>query len=107
MVKELREELNRQFIGKTPVDKSSLVRGPTESTIRDTFSAKMDNFVFRGFLIGSDLLGKAPWNPETYTVTIDGDTYYFRNVEGNITVPLNFIFYLLELSYLQGTTTGG
>ncbi len=101
MVKELRETMNANFIGAVPVDATATVEGPTPSDIRSVFELKMDEFVRRGFLFG---VGDVPaWYRDEYRLVINGDSYYFEDVRGNVTLPINFIFGILELQALSAT----
>lgn len=105
MVKELREMFNANLIGEVPVDASARVQGPTEADIKSLFELKMDEFVSRGFLRGSALLGTVAWERTSYKIVINGDSFYFTNVHGKVSVPLNFVFYLLTLDVNRGVAT--
>ena len=99
MVKELRETMNANFIGAVSVDPLSAVDGPTPADIRSVFELKMDEFVRRGFLFGAG--GVPAWYREDYKLILDGDSYYFEDVRGSVSLPINFIFGLLELEALR------
>ena len=99
MVKELRETMNANFVGAVSVDPTSAVDGPTPADIRSVFELKMDEFVRRGFLFGAG--GVPAWYRDDYKLILDGDSYYFEDVRGNVSLPINFIFGLLELEALR------
>ena len=45
--------------------------------------------------------GIPAWYRDDYQLILDGDSYYFEDVRGNVTLPINFIFGLLELEALR------
>ncbi len=99
MTKELRETMEQNFIGEVPVDSAASVEGPGASDLRSVFELKMDEFVSRGFLIGA---GEKPaWYRNDYRIIIDADSYYFEDIRGHVSLPINFVFGLLELEALR------
>ena len=103
MVKRMREFFDNNYIGKVLVDATSPVPGKTDLDIRTDFERVMDSFVADGLLAGSTLLGEPPWYRDDYRIGINGDSFYFTDVKGNVATPINFVFFLMELLYHKGT----
>lgn len=104
MVREMREMFAANFIGEVPVDPTATANGPTEADLKSAFELKMDEYVRRGMIRSSPLLGLPAWYRDDYKIRIDGDSFYFEDVQGNISAPINFIFTLLEFDVIRGTT---
>lgn len=106
MVKTLREGFNSRFIGKMPVDERAEVPGVTVPDVLTYVERTLEQFVLDGFLIGSEQLAQEAFN-SNFSIRIDGDTWSFTDLEGNVVLPINFIFYLLTLRPLQGRGING
>jgi len=108
MVKYLREQLEANFIGEVPVDPSTDNGTFTDSDIRTFVNnlIKLD-FVQRfGYLSRNIYTGEGAFD-FNYTIERDGGVVYFRFPNGNVVSPINFMFFLLELNLIRGTSTGG
>jgi len=107
MVKRLRVGFNAQFIGEVPADqRATKVQGVTIPDVIGYVEKQLEDFVQTGFLIGSEELSQAAFK-ENFGIRIDGDTWYFTDLEGNVVLPINFIFYLMTLNPLRGTGVNG
>lgn len=107
MVKRLREGFNAQFTGEVPPDeRARKVQGVTIPDVIGYVERQLEDFVQTGFLIGSAALNQAAFK-EDFGIQIDGDTWSFTDLEGNVVLPINFIFYLLTLNPLRGTGING
>lgn len=102
MVRELREGFNSQFIGRSTVDENAKVQGVTIPDVKGYVETKMQSFVEKGYLVGSAALGVEAFNRD-FVVEVDGDTWYFRSIDGTVISPVNFIFYILSLDTLKGS----
>lgn len=102
MVRELREGFNSQFIGRSTVDENAKVQGVTVGDVKGYVEQKLQSFVEKGYLVGSSALGVDAFQND-FIVEVDGDTWYFRSLEGTVISPVNFIFYILSLDTLKGS----
>ncbi|MBM9499748.1 hypothetical protein JWG44_05720 [Leptospira sp. 201903071] len=101
MVRELRVGFNAKFIGQSMVDDSSPVSGVRVPDVLNYIEGKLEYFVQQGYLLGSAALGVEAYK-KNFSIQVDGDTWSFMDLEGNVTTPLNFIFYILSLKPLRG-----
>jgi len=101
MVRRLREGFNSRFTGRAPVDDQALVQGVRVSDVIGYVERSLQTFVEEGFLMGSAELGIKAFKEEI-GIRIDGDTWSFTDLQGNVVLPINFIFYILSLYPLQG-----
>ncbi|WCL51520.1 hypothetical protein [Leptospira sp. GIMC2001] len=106
MVKRLREGFNSQFIGQVPVDERATAEGVTIMDVIGYVERQLEEFVQDGFLIGSSVLAVEAFK-RNFGIKIDGDTWSFTDLEGNVVLPINFIFGLLTLKPLQGSGING
>lgn len=102
MVRELREGFNSRFIGRSTVDENAKVAGVTVGDVRGYVERRLQSFVEKGYLVGSAALGVDAFQRD-FVVEVDGDTWYFRSLEGTVISPVNFIFYILSLDTLKGS----
>ena len=82
------------------VDPLSAVDGPTPADIRSVFELE-DGRVCATEDFFLEQVGVPAWYRDDYQLILDGDSYYFEDVHGNVTLPINFIFGLLELEALR------
>ncbi|EMO29399.1 hypothetical protein LEP1GSC170_1187 [Leptospira interrogans serovar Bataviae str. HAI135] len=101
MVRELRVGFNAKFIGQSMVDDSSPVSGVRVPDVLNYIEGKLEYFVQQGYLLGSASLGVEAYK-KNFSIQVNGDTWSFLDLEGNVTTPLNFIFYILSLKPLRG-----
>ncbi|UML78859.1 hypothetical protein [Leptospira kirschneri] len=101
MVRELRVGFNAKFIGQSMVDDSSPVSGVRVPDVLNYIEGKLEYFVQQGYLVGSAALGVEAYK-KNFSIQVEGDTWSFLDLEGNVTTPLNFIFYILSLKPLRG-----
>lgn len=102
MVRELREGFNSRFIGRSTVDENAKVQGVTVADVKGYVEQRLQSFVEKGYLVGSSALGVDAFQKD-FVVEVDGDTWYFRSLEGTVISPVNFIFYILSLDTLKGS----
>lgn len=108
MVKHLREQLEANFLGEVPVDPDANNAALTDSDIR-TF---VDNLVRIDFIQRFGYLTRNVYTGEpafdfNYTIKRDGDIIYFEFPDGKLVSPINFMFFLLNLDVVKGSSTGG
>ena len=101
MTKRLRDGFNERFIGKSPVDASARVEGFTDNDIKEYIKAQLQQFTYEGLLVGSSLLNVAAYS-DTIKIGIDQNSFYIE-VEGSVTMTIDFIFYLMNLKTIKGT----
>lgn len=108
MVKYLREQLEANFVGEVPVDPSTNDAVFTDADIRTFVDGiiKVDFIQRFGYLSRNIYTGEAAFD-FNYTIQRDGDIIYFVFPDGNVVSPINFMFFLLNLDTIRGTSTGG
>jgi hypothetical protein len=108
MVKYLREQLEANFVGEVPVDPATSNGTFTDSDIRTFVDnlIKIDFIQRFGYLTRNVYTGQAAFD-FNYTIERDGGIVYFRFPNGNLVSPINFMFFLLELDLVRGSSNGG
>lgn len=99
-VRTIRERME-PLVGLSTVDKNAKVQGVTEQSLLTEFEAALQFLVEQGYLVGSELLKIAPFDPK-FKVGIDGDALYVQ-MKGRSFSVINFIFFLLGLEEIKGT----
>ncbi|TGK94319.1 hypothetical protein EHQ26_03015 [Leptospira bourretii] len=102
MVRELRQGFNSRFIGRSTVDENAKVQGVTVADVQGYVEQRLQSFVEKGYLVGSSKLGVDAFLRD-FIIEVDGDTWFFRKLDGIVTSPINFIFYILSLDTLKGS----
>lgn len=108
MVKYLREQLEANFLGEVPVDPDANNAALTDSDIRNFVDnlIRVDFIQRFGYLTRNIYTGEGAFD-FNYTIQRDGDIIYFEFPNGNIVSPINFMFFLLNLDVVKGSSTGG
>ncbi|EIE01500.1 hypothetical protein [Leptospira licerasiae] len=106
IVKDLREWLDSTLVGEVPTDPSAIGSNLTDADIRTALVQRF-RYVYiasRGWLT-RNIYNSAPAFDENFTIRADGDVRYFIFPDGTIVSPLNFLFFLLGLDVVRGTST--
>ena len=98
MTKYLREALEDNFTGEIPPDEND-VRRYVNNIFKNDF---VDKF---GWLTPNIYTGESAYD-ENFTIKRDGDVLYFEFSRGNIISPINYMFFLLELDVVRGSSSG-
>lgn len=107
LINDLRNSLWLEFGGKTPTDPDNLDKEFDDADIREFVDNKFDidyiqNF---GWLSRNVYTGEAAYDPN-YTITRDGNVIYFNFPDGKIVSSIDYIFSLLNLDLIKGSSTG-
>lgn len=98
MTKYLREALEIQYTGEIPPDDND-VRRFVNSIFKNDFVEKF------GWLTKNIYTGESAYD-ENFTIKRDGDVMHFEFPRGNVVSPINYMFFLLQLDVVRGSTTG-
>ena len=107
LINDLRNSLWLEFGGRTPTDPDNLDKEFDDADIREFVDNKFDidyiqNF---GWLSRNVYTGEAAYDPN-YTITRDGNVIYFNFPDGKIVSSIDYIFSLLNLDLIKGSSTG-
>ena len=107
LINDLRNSLWLQFGGRTPTDPDNLDKEFDDADIREFVDNKFDidyiqNF---GWLSRNIYTGEAAYD-KNYTITRDGNVIYFNFPDGKIVSSIDYIFSLLNLDLIKGSSTG-
>lgn len=107
LVKDFREYLQDTFLGEVPTDPDAFGGALTDADIR---TAVTNRFRFTyvqqyGWLTRNIYTGENAFS-ENFTIQRDGDTLYFVFPDGKLVSPINFMFFLLNLDVVRGSSTG-
>lgn len=107
LINDLRNSLWIEFGGKTPTDPDNIDKEFDDSDIREFVDNKFDidyiqNF---GWLSRNIYTGEAAYD-KNYTISRDGNVIYFNFPDGKIVSSIDYIFSLLNLDLIKGSSTG-
>lgn len=107
LINDLRNSLWLEFGGRTPTDPDNLDKEFDDADIREFVDNKFDidyiqNF---GWLSRNIYTGEAAYD-KNYTITRDGNVIYFNFPDGKIVSSIDYIFSLLNLDLIKGSSTG-
>ena len=101
MTKYLRENIELAFTGEVPAVGSNLddaaIRRYVDGIFRYDFVEKF------GWLTPNIYTGESAYDPN-FTVKRDGDAIYFEFPRGNVVSPINYMFFLLQLDVVRGSS---
>jgi hypothetical protein len=97
MTKYLREALELTYTGEIPPDEND-VRRFVNGIFKNDFVEKF------GWLTPNIYTGESAYD-ENFTIKRDGDVYYFEFPRGNVASPINYMFFLLELDVVRGSSS--
>jgi|GEM_PF-1945969 len=107
LVKDFREWMENEYLGEVPLDPDAFGGGITDASIRTAVNNRF-KFVYiarYGWLSRNIYTGQSAFD-ENYTIERDGDALYFVFPNGNVVSPINFMFSLLNLDVIKGSSTG-
>ncbi len=107
LINDLRNSLWLEFGGKTPTDPDNLDKEFDDADIREFVDNKfnIDYIQNFGWLSRNVYTGEAAYDPN-YTITRDGNVIYFNFPDGKIVSSIDYIFSLLNLDLIKGSSTG-
>ncbi|RHX90245.1 hypothetical protein DLM76_20495 [Leptospira yasudae] len=108
LVKDFREWLDSTFIGEVPTDPSALGSNLTDADIRTAVIQRFRNVYVGqyGWLTRNIYTGEPAFR-EDFDIRRDGDVIYFVFPDGTIVTPINYMFFLINLDVVRGTSNGG
>ncbi|TGM87876.1 hypothetical protein, partial [Leptospira licerasiae] len=107
LVKDLREWLDSTFTGEVPTDPSALGTNLSDADLKTAIVERF-RFVYvvrLGWLTRNIYTGTVAFD-ENFVIRADGDVRYFIFSDGTMVSPLNYMFFLLSLDVVRGTSTG-
>ncbi|PJZ89554.1 hypothetical protein [Leptospira levettii] len=106
LVKDFRESMEG-FIGEVPTDPRAIGSTLTDEDIRTYVDELFENKYVRrfGWLTSNPFTGEEAFD-KNYTIQRDGDVLFFRFPNGTLVSPINFIFSLLNLDVVRGSSAG-
>ena len=107
LIQDLRQSLELQFLGRTPTDPDNVDKEFDDADIREFVDNKFEidyiqNF---GWLSRNIYTGEAAFD-KSYTISRDGNVIYFIFPDGKIVTSIDYIFSLLNLDVIRGSSTG-
>ncbi|TGJ99853.1 hypothetical protein EHO57_13920 [Leptospira langatensis] len=107
LVKDFREWLNATYLGEVPTDPEAFGSGLTDADIRTAVTQRFDNVYIRqfGWLTRNIYTGEGAFD-RNFQIKRDGDAIYFIFKDGKLVTPMNFMFFLIGLDVVRGTSTG-
>ena len=107
LINDLRNSLWLEFGGRTPTDPDNIDKEFDDADIREFVDNKFDidyiqNF---GWLSRNIYTGEAAYD-KNYTISRDGNVIYFNFPDGKIVSSIDYIFSLLNLDLIKGSSTG-
>ena len=107
LVKDFREWMEVNYLGEVPVDPDAFGGEITDADIRTDINNRFKNiYIARyGWLTRNIYTGESAFD-ENYTIQRDGDVMYFVFPNGNMVSPINFMFSLMNLDVVKGSSTG-
>ncbi|HMW08068.1 MAG TPA: hypothetical protein PK079_22525 [Leptospiraceae bacterium] len=107
LINDLRNSLWLEFGGRTPTDPDNLDKEFDDADIRTFVDNKFDidyiqNF---GWLSRNIYTGEAAYD-KNYTISRDGNVIYFNFPDGKVVSSIDYIFSLLNLDLIKGSSTG-
>ncbi len=107
LVRDFRLWLQNQYLGETPTDPDAFDGSFTDADIRTAVSNRFRfTYVERnGWLTRNIYTGEAAFD-QNFEILRDGNVIYFKFADGNLVTSLDFIFSLLNLGVVRGSSTG-
>lgn len=108
LVKDFREWLDVTFIGEVPTDPDAFGTNLTDADIRTAVVQRFRNVYIKqyGWLTRNIYTG-TPAFAEDFDIRRDGDAIYFVFPDGTMVSPINYMFFLINLDVVRGTSNGG
>jgi hypothetical protein len=107
LVKDFREWLDATFLAEVPTDPDAIGSGLTDADIRSAVDNRFrDTYIAQyGWLTRNIYTGEDAFDSR-YTIRRDGDAIYFQFPNGNLVSPINFMFFLMNLDVVRGSSNG-
>lgn len=105
LVKDFREWCDSTFLAEVPTDPDAIGSGLTDADIRSAVDNRFrDVYIAQyGWLTRNIYTGEDAFDSR-YSIRRDGDAIYFIFPNGNLVSPINFMFFLMNLDVVRGST---
>jgi hypothetical protein len=105
LIKDFRES-TEQFIGEVPTDPRAIGTTLSDEDLTTFVEGLFENRYIRQFgWLTANAYDGSPAYDQNFKVMRDGDAIYFSFADGKIVNPINFIFSLMNLDVVRGSTT--